>query len=69
MPLTLALGRQRHVYLCEFEASLVDTVSSRPGKSVCYTKKPCFGRKRRKEGRKKGRKEGRKKIVPIGSYI
>jgi hypothetical protein len=34
MPLILALGRQKQADLCEFEASLVCTVSSRTAKAT-----------------------------------
>ena len=40
MPLIPALGRQRHVDLCEFEASLGYRVSRRTGSKA--TEKPCL---------------------------
>ena len=40
MPLIPALGRQRQVYLCEFEASLVYRASFRTGTKAA--EKPCL---------------------------
>ena len=48
MPLIPALGRQRQVDLCEFEASLDYRVSSRAGSTA--TEKPCLEKQTKKTG-------------------
>jgi hypothetical protein len=47
MSLIPALGKQRQVDLCEFEASLVYRVSSRTARAT-HREKPCL-RKQKKE--------------------
>ena len=41
MPLIPALRRQRQGDLCEFEAHLVNRMSSKTARA-CYTEKPCL---------------------------
>jgi hypothetical protein len=51
MSLIPALGRQRQVDLCEFEANLVSKGS--PGQSgLCYIEKPCLKKNKRKQEKK-----------------
>ena len=45
MPLTSALGRQRHEDLCEFEASLIYKVSSKTARA---TQRHCLKKKKKK---------------------
>ena len=45
MPLIPALGKQRQVVLCEFQASLVYIVSSAPGQLV----RPYFKKTKKKK--------------------
>ena len=58
IPLIPALRRQRHVDLCEFEASLVYRASSRTGSIA--TEKPCLEKNKKTKKQNKKKKKERK---------